>query len=47
MASGGSYHINEHGERELKQRSGHAQPQPEPKKVETNEDKKKGPAGRG
>ncbi|MFP2768038.1 hypothetical protein [Oceanisphaera sp. KMM 10153] len=51
MASGGSYHINEHGDRELKQRSGHAQPQPPAapakQKVNTNEDEKKGPAGRG
>lgn len=48
MASGGSYEINENGERQLKQRSGHAQPQPPAKqKVKTDEDKKESAAGRG
>lgn len=53
MASGGSYHINEHGQRVLKQRSGHnIQPQPpaapaKTKKVNTDENEKKSTAGRG
>ncbi|MGP7732933.1 hypothetical protein [Oceanimonas smirnovii] len=49
MASGGSYHINENGDRELKQRSGHAQPPAAPakQKVKTHEDEKESAAGRG
>lgn len=52
MASGGSYVIDDTGQRVLKQRSGHnTQPQPPAapanKKVTTDEDKKESAAGRG
>ncbi|GAA3704342.1 hypothetical protein GCM10022421_08950 [Oceanisphaera sediminis] len=52
MASGGSYQINENGERELKQRSGHkltpehAAPAAQTKKVNTDENTQKSAAGR-
>lgn len=52
MASGGSYVIDEHGQRVLKQRSGHnIQPQPPAapakQKVTTDENEKESAAGRG